>query len=121
MRDAADFVKKHDSLAISDESLRPPALRRRQAPSAGRRARHARTHPLVGSLSKTYSMTVGGSVTAARRNSSERLARLQQNYTLSVTSFRPVRRGPASPNGSQECVETMRRAFENAARSSSKG
>lgn len=67
---------------------------------------------LVGSLSKTYSMTgwrLG--YVAGAPELIERLARLQQNYMLSVTSFAQYG-GAEALNGPQECVETMRRAFE---------
>ena len=57
MRDAADFVKKHDLLAISDEAydrlLYGDAKHRSLAAEPDMRERTL----LVGSLSKTYSMT----------------------------------------------------------------
>ena len=61
---------------------------------------------------KTYSMTgwrLG--YVAGAPELIERLARLQQNYMLSVTSFAQYG-GAEALNGPQECVETMRRAFE---------
>ena len=64
------------------------------------------------SLSKTYSITgwrLG--YVAGAPELIERLARLQQNYMLSVTSFAQYG-GAEALNGPQECVETMRRAFE---------
>lgn len=45
MRDAADFVKKHDLLAISDEAYDRLLYGDAKHRSLGRRARHARTHP----------------------------------------------------------------------------
>lgn len=88
MRDAADFVKKHDLLAISDEAydrlLYGDAKHRSLAAEPDMRERTL----LVGSLSKTYSMTgwrLG--YVAGAPELIERLARLQQNYMLSVTSF----------------------------------
>lgn len=112
MRDAADFVKKHDLLAISDEAydrlLYGDARHRSLAAEPDMRERTL----LVGSLSKTYSMTgwrLG--YVAGAPELIERLARLQQNYMLSVTSFAQYG-GAEALNGPQECVETMRRAFE---------
>lgn len=112
MRDAADFVKKHDLLAISDEAydrlLYGDAKHRSLAAEPDMRERTL----LVGSLSKTYSMTgwrLG--YVAGAPELIERLARLQQNYMLSVTSFAQYG-GAEALNGPQECVETMRRAFE---------
>ena len=88
MRDAADFVKKHDLLAISDEAydrlLYGDARHLSLAAEPDMRERTL----LVGSLSKTYSMTgwrLG--YVAGAPELIERLARLQQNYMLSVTSF----------------------------------
>ena len=66
----------------------------------------------INSFSKTYSMTgwrLG--YVAGAPELIERLARLQQNYMLSVTSFAQYG-GAEALNGPQECVETMRRAFE---------
>ena len=112
MRDAADFVKKHDLLAISDEAydrlLYGDAKHRSLAAEPDMRERTL----LVGSLSKTYSMTgwrLG--YVAGAPELIERLARLQQNYMLSVTSFAQYG-GAEALNGPQECVETMRKAFE---------
>ena len=112
MRDAADFVKKHDLLAISDEAydrlLYGDARHRSLAAEPDMRERTL----LVGSLSKTYSRTgwrLG--YVAGAPELIERLARLQQNYMLSVTSFAQYG-GAEALNGPQECVETMRRAFE---------
>ena len=112
MHDAADFVKKHDLLAISDEAydrlLYGDAKHRSLAAEPDMRERTL----LVGSLSKTYSMTgwrLG--YVAGAPELIERLARLQQNYMLSVTSFAQYG-GAEALNGPQECVETMRRAFE---------
>ena len=110
--EAADFVKKHDLLAISDEAydrlLYGDARHRSLAAEPDMRERTL----LVGSLSKTYSMTgwrLG--YVAGAPELIERLARLQQNYMLSVTSFAQYG-GAEALNGPQECVETMRRAFE---------
>lgn len=112
MRDAADFVKKHDLLAISDEAydrlLYGDARHLSLAAEPDMRERTL----LVGSLSKTYSMTgwrLG--YVAGAPELIERLARLQQNYMLSVTSFAQYG-GAEALNGPQECVETMRKAFE---------
>ena len=66
----------------------------------------------INSFSKPYSMTgwrLG--YVAGAPELIERLARLQQNYMLSVTSFAQYG-GAEALNGPQECVETMRRAFE---------
>ena len=66
----------------------------------------------INSFSKTYSMTgwrLG--YVAGAPELIERLARLPQNYMLSVTSFAQYG-GAEALNGPQECVETMRRAFE---------
>ncbi|MFQ8889697.1 MAG: pyridoxal phosphate-dependent aminotransferase [Bilophila wadsworthia] len=77
---------------------------------AGRRARHARTHPPRRLAIKTCSMTgwrLG--YVAGAPELIERLARLQQNYMLSVTSF--AWRGEAL-NGPGR--GTMRRPLRNA-------
>ena len=111
MRDAADFVKKHDLLAISDEAydrlLYGDARHRSLAAEPDMRERTL----LVGSLSKTYSMTgwrLGFGW--ARRNSSSAWPASSRTM-LSVTSFAQYG-GAEAPQRPLECVETMRRAFE---------
>ena len=108
----ADFAKANNLLVVSDEAydrLLYDGLEHRSiASEPGMRDRTV----ILGSFSKTYSMTgwrLG--YVAGAPELIERLARLQQNYMLSVTSFAQYG-GAEALNGPQECVETMRRAFE---------
>jgi len=108
----ADFAKANNLLVVSDEAydrLLYDGLEHRSiASEPGMRDRTV----ILGSFSKTYSMTgwrLG--YVAGAPELIERLARLQQNYMLSVTSFAQYG-GAEALNGPQECVETMRKAFE---------
>lgn len=112
MRDAADFVKKHDLLAISDEAYDRLLYGDARHRSLAAEPRHARTHPPRRLAIQNLFLTgwrLG--YVAGAPELIERLARLQQNYMLSVTSFAQYG-GAEALNGPQECVETMRRAFE---------
>lgn len=111
-RDVADFVKRNNLIAISDEAydrlVFGTARHRSLAAEPGMRERTL----LVGSLSKTYSMTgwrLG--YIAAPEELVERLDRLQQNYMLAVNTFSQFG-GAAALDGPQDCVENMRREFE---------
>lgn len=112
MRDAAEFVKRNDLIAVSDEAydrlVFGTARHRSLAAEPGMRERTL----LVGSLSKTYSMTgwrLG--YVAANAELVERLDRLQQNYMLAVNTFAQFG-GAAALDGPQDCVEKMRQEFE---------
>ena len=112
LKELAEIAVKNDIMIISDEVyerlLYDDAKHISIASLPGMKER---TITLNG-FSKAYSMTgwrLG--YVAGAPELIERLARLQQNYMLSVTSFAQYG-GAEALNGPQECVETMRRAFE---------
>jgi len=112
MRDIARFVLKHDLIAISDEAydrlVFDNTTHRSLAAEKGMRDRTL----LVGSLSKSFSMTgwrLGYIAGPARYI--ERLDYLVQNHVLAVHTF-PQFGGVAALSGPQDCVEAMRKAFE---------
>ena len=112
MRDAADFVKKHDLLAISDEAydrlLYGDARHRSLAAEPDMRERTL----LVGSLSKTYSMTgwrLGYVIASSERIGA--MLRVHQQLGATCCSFGQYG-AVAALRGSQQCVEDMRAAYE---------
>lgn len=112
MNEVADFIKKNDLLAISDEAYDRLVFGKAKHTSLAALPGMKERTFLVGSLSKTFSMTgwrIG--YVAGPSELIEKLARLQQNYMLSINSFAQYG-GIAALNGPQDCVETMRQEFE---------
>ena len=112
LADVADFVKKNDLLAISDEAYDRLVFGTAKHTSLATLPGMKERTFLVGSLSKTFSMTgwrIG--YVAGPSELIEKLARLQQNYMLSINSFAQYG-GVAALNGPQDCVESMRQEFE---------
>ena len=112
VRDMAAFVREHDLIALSDEAydrlVFGTARHHSLAAQEGMRERTL----LLGSLSKTYSMTgwrLG--YVAGPKAYIERLDVLLQNLQIAVQTF-PQYGGAAALSGPQDCVETMRQAFE---------
>lgn len=110
--DIATFIKKHNLIAISDEAYDRLVFDGYKHHSLVAEPDMRERTFLVGSLSKTYSMTgwrIG--YVAGPPELIEKLARLQQNYMLSINSFGQYG-GIAALSGSQDCVEHMRQEFE---------
>lgn len=110
--DIAALAKKHDLMVVSDEAydrlVFGSAKHRSIAGVEGMRERTL----LVGSFSKTFSMTgwrlgyVCGPAPII-----ESLARLQQNYMLCANTFAQFG-AIAALNGPQDCVDVMHAAFD---------
>ena len=108
----ADFVKQHDLLAVSDEAYERLVYDdTRHISLATLPGMRERTF-LVGSLSKTFSMTgwrIG--YLAGAPELIEKMARLQQNYMLTCNSFAQYG-GVAALTGPQDSVEAMLKEFD---------
>lgn len=112
LQNIAAFAKKHNLLVISDEAYDRLVFGKAEHHSLASLEGMKERTLLVGSLSKTFSMTgwrlgyVCGPAAII-----ESLARLQQNYMLCANTFAQFG-GVAALNGPQDCVETMHSAFD---------